>query len=826
MSETLQFTIEGEQKLNCQACERRVVKALQRIPGVESVQASHEKQQVLVGIEVAQVQSAQVLARLEQMGYEASMSTIPSRIDTGETEIKSPERFNSPAQANTAKFQMKLGGMHCSLCTDSIYKSLQRLEGIQDIQVSIAHQEALVTYNPAVLSTSSIEEVLEAIGFSVYQADDAEVFAHEEAELKMALAKAKQALLLLLAASGLMILALLWGPNPLRSYIMAALAVYISLGPARFILLRNGWQSIRRGILNQDVLVSSSALAGLIGGFVGLFNPSIPAGGFFGATVFVLGFHLIGGYVSVLVHVRASQSVRKLLSLEAPTARRLEADGSERELSLEQLRLGDLVRVRPGERIPVDGLVIEGASTVDESLVSGESIPQDKLPQDRVIGGSLNQTGSLLVRITALGKDSFLRTVARQVAEARAMKPGILRLVDRILLIYVPTVFAASAFGLLLWMLFPWFSTGEPDWLRASFAALSVLIMGYPCALGMATPLAIVRASGEAAERGILMRSGEAFQIFKNVQTIVFDKTGTLTLGKPSLTAIHALKGKSEELLRLSASAESLSEHPLAQAIVKAAQDRGITLAKAEDFDARPGRGIVARVENRQVHVGTLRFLEEEGIDCSALQPLLEDVQALGQTAVLVALQREALGLFALSDQLKPDAKATITRLQALGLEIVLLTGDNQQTAENIAQALGIQRVLAGVLPGEKAAEIRRLQQEGRQIAMVGDGINDAPALMQADLGIAIGTGTDIAIEAADVVLLGEGLENLLGARDLARRSYQLTVSNVVLALSFNAIGVLASISGLLQPVWAMLAMALSVTIVLLNSFILRLLPK
>jgi heavy metal translocating P-type ATPase len=606
---------------------------------------------------------------------------------------------------------------------------------------------------------------------------------------------------------------------------MAALALFVALGPARFIIVRNGYQSVRRGILNQDVLVSASAIGGLIGGVVGLLIPAVPAGGFFGATVFVLAFHLIGGYVSVLVHVRASQSVRRLLSLEPPTARRIEADGNEVEVTLDRLAVGDLVRVRPGERIPVDGVAVDGASAVDESLVTGEPIPHDKLPGDTVIGGSLNQTGSLVIRVTAVGKDTFLRNVARQVAEARAMKPGILRLVDRVLLVYVPAVFMASAVGLLVWTLLPWVWMGQPDWLRAGFAVLSVLIMGYPCALGMATPLAIVRASGEAAERGILMRSGEAFHAFKNIRTIAFDKTGTLTVGKPTLADCQAPSGDGQDVLRLAASAESFSEHPLAHAIVNAAKEQGLTLSTPTNFDARPGRGAVATVEGHAVLVGTPRFLSEEGIDTSALQQLLERSRAQGQTAVLVAVDGKAIGLLALSDQLKEGAKETVAQLKRLGLDVVLITGDNRQTAQVVADALGITRVLAEVLPGEKVDEIRRLQEQGAKVAMVGDGINDAPALMQADVGIAIGAGTDIAIDAADVVLVSERLETLGQAHELARRSYNLTATNVALALAFNGIGVLAAVSGVVQPVWAMLAMAVSVSVVLINSFAGWLLP-
>jgi P-type Cu+ transporter len=741
--------------------------------------------------------------------------------------VKEHERTVVPISANRReKLQLKVGGMHCSLCTESIRKALEQMDGVYSAQVSIAHEETLVEYDPARVEPFSIRETLEDIGYTIHEPDQAEIFEKEEAELAIARSKALLAGGLLIAASAVMTITLVFGPHLVQTAIMGVLALFIAFGPARFIIAQNGWQSLRRRILNQDLLVSASALGGLLGGVAGLVYPAIPAGGFFGATIFVLGFHLIGGYASVLVHVRASQSVRRLLALEPPIARRLEADGREVEIPIANLRVGDRVRVRPGERVPTDGAVEEGASAVDESLLTGEAIPVDKLPGSEVIGGSLNQTGSFVARVTRTGEDTFLHQVARHVAEARAMKPGILRLVDRVLLIYVPTVFAASAAGLLIWTLGGWLLAGELDLVRGSFAALSVLIMGYPCALGMATPLAIIRASGEAAEQGILMRSGEAFHVFKNVRTVVFDKTGTLTEGRPWLVNTLSVHGDVGKLLQLAASAESLSEHPLAQAIVTEAREQGLLLNTPTDFDARPGHGVIATVEGRQIIVGTHRFLSQQGIAVAPLQPLVEEVQAAGQTAVLVAVDGQAAGVLALADRLKPDAQETVARLRQLGIKPVLLTGDNWRTGQAVAAAVGIEQVLAEVLPGDKAAEIRRLQAQGERVAMVGDGINDAPALMQADVGIAIGTGTDITLEAADVVLINERLGTLVEARELARRSYQLTVTNVVLALSFNGIGVLAAITGLVAPVWAMIAMAASVSLVLANSFAGRLLPR
>ncbi|GBD28774.1 Copper-exporting P-type ATPase A [bacterium HR31] len=625
-------------------------------------------------------------------------------------------------------------------------------------------------------------------------------------------------------ASALMLASALWGPSRPRALAMGGVALFAALGPGRWVL-RNAWQAVRRGILNQDVLAAASALAGVAGGTVGLVFPGFPPGEFFGAAVFVFAFHNVGGYLSVLVHVRASQSVRRLLSLAPPTAWRLLPDGSEEEVPVDRLQPGDRVRVRPGERVPADGVVVEGWSAVDESLLRGEPLPVDKQPGDEVVGGSLNQLGALVVEVRRVGPESFLHTVARHVAEARALKPGVLRLVDRVLLWFVPAVFAAGAAGFLAWTLGAALVAGRPDWMRAAFAALSALVMGYPCALGMATPLAIVRASGEAARRGILMRSGEAFQLLGRVDTFVLDKTGTVTEGRPHLAACRTLGMPEEDLLRLAASAERLSEHPLARAVTDGAASRGLALSDPAEFAAHPGQGVEARVEGRWVLVGSGRFLHARGVDATPLISVARELQDRGQSTVLVAVDGRPAGVLGIEDPLKRDAAETVSKLRRRGRQIILLTGDDRRTAQAVAQAAGIEEVLSEVLPGHKAEVIRKLQGEGRRVAMVGDGINDAPALMQADVGVAIGTGADIAVESADVVLVGGRLGALVDAVELAKRSYGLTVGNVAVALAFNGAGVVASTTGAVRPVWAMLAMAVSVGLVLTRSFVGRLLP-
>jgi Cu+-exporting ATPase len=583
---------------------------------------------------------------------------------------------------------------------------------------------------------------------------------------------------------------------------------------------------VRRGILNQHVLLEFGAFAGLLGGLAGYVDDAFPLHDFFAVAVFITTYHLLSGYVSLLVRTRSSQAVRKLLALAPPTAH-VVRDGREEEVPVEQVEPGELVRVRPGESIPVDGEVADGASGVNQSLVTGESLPIEKEPGDTVIGGSVNQTGTLLIRVTRVGEQSFLQQVARQVEEARALKPGILILVDRVLQVYVPAVLGAAFLAVLVWTVGAWAVTGEPNWTRAIFSALAVLVMGYPCALGIATPLAMIRGGGMAAERGILMRSAEAFQVLKDVKKVVLDKTGTITCGQPSVAQVVALDGYDQErLLRLAAAAEGPSEHPLARAVVDFVEARHVPLPAVTEFEAVPGKGVVAMVDGHQVMVGSPRFLERAGVDLRSAGEHITALQEPGTTAVAAAIDGSAAGVIGIADQVKPDAREAIERMKAAGLDPVMLTGDNERTARAVARQVGIAEYRAEVLPQDKAGVVRDLQRHGYRVAMVGDGINDAPALMQADVGIAIGAGTDIAIESADVVLIGNRLDGAVDAYHIGRASYRKTVQNLMLAFAFNGIGVPLAVSGLLPPVWAMVAMLASVTTVLTNSFGGRLLPK
>lgn len=734
-----------------------------------------------------------------------------------------PDAFARPD--GTEKLQLKIGGMSCSFCVASITKALERTEGVTEASVNLAHEETLIRYDPDRVTPRQLKETLIDLGYSVRDASQEHTFEEQEADLR----HERNNLLLAggFAAVAVGLMALMWAgflapsASPFLLWLMPTLALATIFGPGWHILTM-AWASLRRGILNQHVLLELGAFAGVIGGFLGYLFPVFPIPDFFAVAVFITTYHLLSGYVSLEVRTRSSQAVRKLLALVPPTAH-LVRDGREEDFLIEDVLPGDLVRIRPGESIPVDGEVVEGTSEVNQGLVTGESMPQEKEPGDTVIGGSVNQTGTLLVRVTRVGAESFLQQVARQVEEARALKPGLLAVVDRVLAVYVPGVLVFAAAAVLIWTIGTWALTGHVDPARAVFAALAVLVMGYPCALGMATPLAMIRGGGMAAEKGILMRSAEAFQVLKEVKKVVLDKTGTITRGEPAVVEVVALRGQEKQsVLRLAAAAESSSEHPLARAIVAAAHAQQLDIPSASEFRSVSGKGVTASVGGYQVAIGSPRFVEQEVGPLGPSGEQLEALQEAGNTVVVLAVDGHPAALIALADQIKADAREAIEQLRSEGLEPVMLTGDNERTARAVAQQVGIAEYRAEVLPQDKAAVVRDLQRQGR-VAMVGDGINDAPALMQADVGIAIGAGTDIAIESADVVLMGERLGAVVDAYRIGKASYAKTVQNISLAFVFNGVGVPLAVSGLVHPIWAMIAMAASVTTVLTNSFGVRL---
>src|SRR5262245_59831306 len=780
----------------------------------------------------------------------------------------SPWSEEPSARASRRKIRARIGGLHCSLCTGTIEKALGRLPGVDKVAVSLTHEQALVEYDPAVVRPEQFLQTLRDVGYTISDPHKLRPFEEEERDLVREARRFVLAVVLSVAAIpiiadptaswigflpalvclslgafvflvlrstglwiaiasaiGLVVMSLTLLYLNLQGHLTdaapcltGALALVLVFGVGRHIL-HMAIQALRRGILNQHVLLEIGAFAGIAGGIIGLIldRPGYPTAPFFAVSVMVGTYHIFSEWLSLIVKTRSSQAVKRLLDLQPYTARVVRGS-KEIELPIEEVTVGDFVRIRPGERIPADGTVVSGHSGVDQSLVTGESIPIEKVEGDSVIGGSINGTGTLLVKIAAVGEGSFLSQVIRHVEDARALKPGILHLVDRVLRVYTPTVLIVAALAVIFWTVGSWLAGGQPDIERAVFAGLSVLVMGYPCAVGISAPLSIVRGAGEAAERGILMRTGEAFQGFRLVKQIVLDKTGTLTEGRPLVREIEAIRGGGEdELLALAAAAEASSEHPLAQAVVEAAFERGVTPPDVDSFEALPGKGVIARVGSREVIVGNPRFLADRAVDLPQLHGWIEALEAARRRVFGIARGGRVLGSIALGDTVRPDAVQPVASLRKPGLKTILVTGDNERAARWVAREVGIDEVHAGILPQDKAAIVRQLQANAR-VAMVGDGINDAPALMQADVGIAMGGGTDIAIESADIIILSNRLDALPVARDISRRSYGKMVQNVSLAFLFNGIGIPIAATGLIYPIWAMVAMAVSVTAIFFNS--------
>ncbi len=766
------------------------------------------------------------------------------------------------------RIRARIGGLHCSLCTGTIEKALGRHPGVDSVAVSLTHEQALVEYDPTVVRPQELLQTLRDIGYTISDPGKVRPYEEEERDLvregkrfltaiafssiaialnadpsggwsivlpASVLASMVALLYLVLRRShglwvaigsaaglcaGAVVMLLLQRQEffpEIAPFIVGGLAVTLVFGVGRHILYM-AIQALRRKILNQHVLLEVGAFAGLAGGLIGIiFQPAdFPTTPFFAVAVMVVTYHIFSEWLSLIVKTRSSQAVKRLLDLQPETARVVRGD-TEVEIPIGEVVVGDRVRIRPGERIPVDGEVIRGYSAVDQSLVTGEPMPVEKTEKDRVVGGSINGTGTLLIKVTTVGEESFLHQIIRQVEDARALKPGLLHLVDRILRIYTPTVLSLAILSFLSWLAGSYFFGGQVDLQRAAFAGLSVLVMGYPCALGISAPLSIVRGAGEAAEKGILMRTGEAFQGYRLATHIVFDKTGTLTEGRPLVREIETSGSTEEELLAVAGAAETSSEHPLAQAIVSAAFDRGVDLPEVAEFEAVPGKGVIARLAESNVVVGSPGFLAEQGIGLEDFAARINELEEAGRTVIAVAKNKQLLGILALGDRLRVDATETVIAMGKAGLKTILLTGDNERAARRIAREVGIDEVYAGVKPGDKADIIRKLQKSGK-VVMVGDGINDAPALMQADIGVAMGSGTDIAIESADIIILGDRMGLTLTAREISHRSYRKMLQNILLAFMFNGIGIPLAATGLIYPVWAMVAMAVSVTAIFFNS--------
>jgi P-type Cu+ transporter len=735
-----------------------------------------------------------------------------------------------------ARLEVPVKGMHCAGCVGKVERALQHVPGVEKAVANLATERATVWMD---LARAGLPELREAVAAAGYRVPEESAATPEADDRERAERAARDRLLRtkVMVGAALSVPVLLgsmhelfpWAPVALRNpWLLLALTT-----PVQFWV---GWEfhvaflnELRHRSASMSTLVSIGTNAAYFFSLAVTVWPhafmSAGAMPYYEASAVLMTFLVLGRWLEARARGGTSEAIRRLLDLQPRTARVLR-DGAERDLSVAQVVVGDLVRARPGERLAVDGEVVEGASTVDESMLTGESLPVAKGPGDSVVGGSVNRTGSFTFRATRIGADTVLARIIRLVEEAQGSKAPIQRLADRVAAVFVPVILGIAAATFAVW----WPFGPEPAFFHALTNAVGVLVIACPCAMGLATPTAIMVATGRGAWLGVLIRSAEALESLQRVEVVVLDKTGTLTVGKPVVTdVVPAPSVSADEVLALAAAAEQGSEHPLGEAIVGEAKARGLALPPVSGFEAVPGQGVVAHAADGPVILGNRCFLEARGVLGETLEPRARVLAGTGKSAIYVAFRGAILGVIAVADVLKPGAREAVAALAARGLEVVMLTGDHRLTAEAIGREAGIARVLAEVLPERKAAEVKRLQGGGRIVAMVGDGINDAPALAQADVGIAMGSGTDVAIEAADLTLMRGDLRGVVTAFELSRRTIRIVKENLVWAFGYNlvlvpvAAGVLYPVAGvLLSPVLAGAAMALSSVSVVLNSLRLR----
>ncbi len=726
---------------------------------------------------------------------------------------------------------LKIGGMHCAVCTQTIEKALNKKDGVYKATVNLALETATIEYNAAQISLAGIKKVIRDVGYEVIE-PEAGVEDAEQTERDNEIRSLKIRLIISTAATIPVMILSYWKflpfNLPIDQYIPYIMFVLVT--PVHFIVghrfFVGAYKALRNRNPNMDVLVTLGTSAAYF------YSVYVTFGGpgklYYTTAVSLMTFLTLGKLMEAVAKGRTSAAIRKLMGLRAKTAR-VVRDSEEIEIPVEDVQVGDIVVVRPGEKIPVDGVVTDGYSGVDEKVITGESIPVEKKAGDTVVGATINKTGMLKFKATKVGADTVLAQIIKLVENALGSKAPIQRLVDVVSSYFVPAVLIIATASFLTWYLL-----GE-GFIFALTVFIAVLIIACPCAMGLATPTAIMVGVGKGAENGILIKSSEALETVHKLQAIVFDKTGTLTKGEPEVTDIIPVASPNSEvmseneLLQLAAMAEKNSEHPLGEAIVKQAMERKIDVVDPEFFNAIPGYGVEVKHQSKQIFLGNRKLMETNSINITSLEDKMKTLEQEGKTAMLVAVNGKAAGLVAVADTLMEHSAEAVKTLQKMGLEVVMITGDNERTAKAIANQVGVDRVLAEVLPGDKASEIKRLQDEGKKVAMVGDGINDAPALAQADIGIAVGSGTDVAMETGDIVLVKNDLRDVVISIQLSRATMNKIKQGLFWAFAYNtalipvAAGILYPFMGvLLDPIFAAAAMATSSVSVVTNASLLR----
>lgn len=781
--------------MTCAACANRIEKGLRKLDGVENANVN-------LALETSSIEYDP-----EAIDIDAIQQKI---IDLGYGVVTEKEEFH-------------ITGMTCAACSARVEKGLNKLDGVMKANVNLALETATVEFNPAQIERSDIIRKVQDLGYGAVlkedekEGEDPRQKAIEVQKRKFIWAAVLSFPLLWTMVSHFSFTSFLYVPEIfMNPWVQLAFAT-----PVQFVIGRQfftgAYKALKNGSANMDVLVALGTSAAY---FYSLYL-SIKSIGqphhpdlYFETSAVLITLILLGKLFEAKAKGHSSEAIKKLMGLRAKTAI-VERDGAEIEIPMEEVGIGDIVHVKPGEKIPVDGVVLEGISAVDESMLTGESVPVDKQPGDGVIGATINKNGFLKIEATKVGKDTALAQIIKVVEEAQGSKAPIQRLADKISGIFVPIVVSIAVITFLIW----YFAIDPGEFARALESAIAVLVIACPCALGLATPTSIMAGSGRAAEYGILFKGGEHLETTHKIDTVVLDKTGTVTNGTPVLTDVISCNiMPEEEFLSFVASGEKQSEHPLAKAIVEGITDKGIPLKEVSEFEAIPGHGIRAVIEGKKVIVGTRRLLSRENIDFGGAEDKMAKLEKMGKTAMLVAIDGQYAGMIVVADTLKETSKEAIRRLKDMGIEVVMITGDNKRTAKAIADEAGIDRVIAEVLPEGKAAEIKKMQEEGKKVAMVGDGINDAPALAMADIGMAIGTGTDVAMEAADITLIRGDLNSIADAIFMSHQTIKNIKQNLFWAFGYNTVGIPIAAAGFLAPWLAGAAMAFSSVSVVLNA--------
>lgn len=791
--------------MTCAACSARVEKVLRSLDGVIEANVNLATNKATVTFDSELLSPEQIVKTVSATGYKAQLADI-------------------------ARAEFRVGGMTCASCSAGLEKTLQRVPGVHQANVNLAAERASIHYDAAVTDVRALMAAVNNAGYTA-EALEAEPDGDREQEARATEIRRQRNLFIMGATLSAPLLLVMIGMIfnlPLPAVFHAPLVQFAFATPVQFIVgwgfYRGAYKSLRSGSANMDVLVAlGTSAAYFLSVYNTFFLPATPGEMphlYFESSAVIITLILLGKFLEARAKGKTSEAIRKLMGLQAKTAR-VVRDEQELDVQIAEVIVGDIVVVRPGERIPVDGEVVSGTSSVDESMLTGESIPVDKEPGDMVVGATINKHGAFRFRATKVGADTALAQIIKVVEDAQGSKAPIQRMADTISSVFVPVVVAIAAGTFIVWYLL----TGNAE--QAIINMTAVLVIACPCALGLATPTSIMVGTGKGAESGILFKGGEHLENAHRVQDVILDKTGTITKGEPAVTDVlpfAAWQGTEAELLALAASVEQVSEHPLGQAIVKSAKQRGLELSPADDFKAIPGHGIMAQTAGRQVVVGNRKLMREQVIDFEPHLATLEQLEEQGKTAMLIASDEQAVGIIAVADTVKEESARAIAALKSLGLGVYMITGDNWRTARAIAEQVGIEQshVFAEVLPEHKAEAVQKLRAAGRKVAMVGDGINDAPALATADVGLAIGTGTDVAMEAADITLMRGNLESIVSAIRLSRLTMRNIKQNLFWAFFYNTLGIPVAALGLLNPIVAGAAMAFSSVSVVTNALRLR----